>query len=82
MAFGVISRNLSVWRAAWEAERGQAVGAIPGGHHTEFLPAAGTVRRRRRGAGHRSEGDHAEAVAVRPGARRQKCEPVRRFHQP
>lgn len=39
MAFGVISRNLSVWRAAWEAERGQAVGAIPGGHHTEFLPA-------------------------------------------
>ena len=39
MAFGVIARNLSVWRAAWEAERGQAVGAIPGGHHTEFLPA-------------------------------------------
>jgi hemolysin D len=28
-----------VWRAAWQAERGQALGSIPGGRLTEFLPA-------------------------------------------
>jgi len=39
MAFGVLSRHWSVWRAAWQAERGQAFGSIPGGRSTEFLPA-------------------------------------------
>jgi len=39
MAFGLLSRHWSVWRAAWQAERGQALGSIPGGHSTEFLPA-------------------------------------------
>ena len=39
MAFGVLSRHWSVWRAAWQAERGQSLGSIPGGRSTEFLPA-------------------------------------------
>ncbi len=39
MAFGILSRHWTVWRAAWQAERSQALGAIPGGHSTEFLPA-------------------------------------------
>ncbi len=39
MAFGILSRHWSVWRAAWQAERGQALGSIPGGRSTEFLPA-------------------------------------------
>jgi hemolysin D len=39
MAFGVLSRHWSVWQASWQAERGQATGSIPGGRHTEFLPA-------------------------------------------
>ncbi len=39
MAFGIISRHWLVWRAAWQAERGQALGSIPGGRSTEFLPA-------------------------------------------
>ena len=39
MALGILSRHWSVWRAAWQAERGQALGSIPGGRATEFLPA-------------------------------------------
>jgi hemolysin D len=39
MAFGIVSRHWSVWRAAWQAERGQPLGSIPGGRSTEFLPA-------------------------------------------
>ena len=39
MALGILSRHWSVWRAAWQAERGQALGSIPGGRSTEFLPA-------------------------------------------
>ena len=39
MAFGIVSRHWSVWRAAWQAERGQALGSIPSGRSTEFLPA-------------------------------------------
>jgi hemolysin D len=39
MAFGILSRHWSVWRAAWQAERGQAHGSIPGQRATEFLPA-------------------------------------------
>ena len=39
MAFGILSRHWSVWRAAWQAERGQSLGSIPGGRSTEFLPA-------------------------------------------
>jgi hemolysin D len=39
MAFGAISRHWTVWKAAWQAERGQAQGSIPGNRATEFLPA-------------------------------------------
>jgi hemolysin D len=39
MAFGAVSRHWTVWKAAWQAERGQALGSIPGGRSTEFLPA-------------------------------------------
>src|SRR5215475_2244208 len=39
MAFGSLSRHWSVWRAAWQAERNQALGSIPCGRATEFLPA-------------------------------------------
>jgi hemolysin D len=39
MAFGAISRHWTVWKAAWQAESGQALGSIPGGRSTEFLPA-------------------------------------------
>jgi hemolysin D len=39
MAFGALSRHWTVWKAAWQAERGQALGSIPGGRSTEFLPA-------------------------------------------
>ena len=39
MAFGAFSRHWTVWKAAWQAERGQALGSIPGGRSTEFLPA-------------------------------------------
>jgi hemolysin D len=39
MAFGALSRHWTVWKAAWQAERGQAFGSIPGGRSTEFLPA-------------------------------------------
>jgi hemolysin D len=39
MAFGILSRHWSVWRAAWQAEHGQPLGSIPSGRSTEFLPA-------------------------------------------
>src|SRR6476660_9151413 len=39
MALGMLSRHVSVWRAAWQVERSQAIGSIPGGRSTEFLPA-------------------------------------------
>jgi hemolysin D len=39
MAFSALSRHWTVWKAAWQAERGQALGSIPGGRSTEFLPA-------------------------------------------
>jgi membrane fusion protein, hemolysin D len=39
MALGMLSRHLSVWRAAWQVERSQAIGSITGGRSTEFLPA-------------------------------------------
>jgi hemolysin D len=39
MGFGAFSRHWTVWKAAWQAERGQALGSIPGGRSTEFLPA-------------------------------------------
>src|SRR5512134_2626136 len=46
MAFGALSRHWTVWKAAWQAERGSgAVGAglltpsLPGAQATEFLPA-------------------------------------------
>jgi hemolysin D len=39
MAFGTLARHWTVWKAAWQAERGQALGSIPGGRATEFLPA-------------------------------------------
>ena len=39
MAFGALSRHWTVWKAAWQAERGQPLGSIPGGRSTEFLPA-------------------------------------------
>ena len=39
MAFGAISRHWTVWKTAWQAESGQALGSIPGGRSTEFLPA-------------------------------------------
>ena len=39
MSFGPLSRHWTVWKAAWQAERGQALGSIPGGRSTEFLPA-------------------------------------------
>jgi hemolysin D len=39
MAFGILSRHWSVWRAAWQTERSQALDSIPGGRSTEFLPA-------------------------------------------
>jgi hemolysin D len=39
MAFGTLTRHWTVWKAAWQAERGQAMGALPGGRATEFLPA-------------------------------------------
>jgi len=38
VAFGILTRHWSVWRAAWQAEHGQALGSIPGGRSTEFLP--------------------------------------------
>ncbi|MEO8339940.1 MAG: hemolysin secretion protein D, partial [Nitrospirota bacterium] len=39
MGFGVLSRYWTVWKAAWQAEGDHALGSIPGGRSTEFLPA-------------------------------------------
>ena len=39
MAFDALSRHWTVWKAAWQAEQGHALGAISGGRATEFLPA-------------------------------------------
>jgi hemolysin D len=39
MVLGMLSRHWSVWRTAWQVERSQAIGSIPGGRSTEFLPA-------------------------------------------
>ena len=39
MALDILSRHWLVWRAAWQAERSQALDSIPGGRSTEFLPA-------------------------------------------
>lgn len=39
MALGTLARHWSVWRAAWQAERGQPLGATPVGRAAEFLPA-------------------------------------------
>ncbi|MDK2742939.1 MAG: HlyD family type I secretion periplasmic adaptor subunit [Nitrospira sp. BO4] len=39
MAFVAFARHLTVWKAAWQAESSRPVGAAPGGHATEFLPA-------------------------------------------
>ena len=39
MALGILSRHWTVWRAAWQSERGQSLGSIPSGRSTEFLPA-------------------------------------------
>lgn len=34
-----VARHFAVWRAAWQAEAGQPVGATPSGRAVEFLPA-------------------------------------------
>ena len=34
-----LSRHITVWRAAWRDETGQATGAVPHGKSVEFLPA-------------------------------------------
>jgi len=39
MAFGAFSRHWTVWKAAWQAERGASLGSVPRGRATEFLPA-------------------------------------------
>ena len=39
MAFGILSRNWRLLRAAWQIEGSQALGSVPGGRATEFLPA-------------------------------------------
>lgn len=39
MAFGMIARHWTVWKAAWQAESSRQVGAVPAGRSTEFLPA-------------------------------------------
>src|SRR5207245_1114995 len=39
MAFGILSRHWSVWRAARQAERDRPLGTVPTGRATEFLPA-------------------------------------------
>ncbi|RPH78385.1 MAG: biotin/lipoyl-binding protein, partial [Nitrospiraceae bacterium] len=39
MAFAAFSRHWTVWRAAWQAESGHALGSTQGGRATEFLPA-------------------------------------------
>ena len=39
MAFGILTRHWSVWRAAWQAEDDRLLGTVPRGRATEFLPA-------------------------------------------
>ena len=39
MAFGIVSRHWSVWRAAWQTEHDLPLGTVPTRHSTEFLPA-------------------------------------------
>ena len=39
MAFGALSRHLTVWRAALSAAHDRPLGAVPMGYSTEFLPA-------------------------------------------
>jgi len=39
MAFGILSRHWSVWRAAWQAEDDRPLGTVPTARATEFLPA-------------------------------------------
>ena len=39
MAFGMIARHWTVWKAAWQAESNRQVGAVPTGRSAEFLPA-------------------------------------------
>jgi len=40
MAFGILTRHWSVWRAAWQAEHDRPLGTAPTWRATEFLPAA------------------------------------------
>src|SRR5436853_2312423 len=39
MAFGILTRHWSVWRAAWQAEDDRLLGTVTRGRATEFLPA-------------------------------------------
>lgn len=39
MAFGTVARHWTVWKTAWQAERGAPRGAVAGGRAAEFLPA-------------------------------------------
>ena len=39
MAFGALSRHLTVWRTALATAHDRPLGAVPMGHSTEFLPA-------------------------------------------
>lgn len=39
MTFGALSRHWTVWKAAWQADRGRQLGTASGGRATEFLPA-------------------------------------------
>ena len=39
MAFGMIARHWTVWKAAWQAESSRQLGTAPRGRATEFLPA-------------------------------------------
>jgi hemolysin D len=39
MAFSLISRHWTIWKAAWRAESAAQPGTVPSGESTEFLPA-------------------------------------------
>src|SRR5436853_1610253 len=39
MAFNALSHHWTIWKAAWQAERGQTLGTISKGRSAEFLPA-------------------------------------------
>ena len=39
MAFGVLARHWTIWKAAWQAESSHSLGTVAGGRTTEFLPA-------------------------------------------